>query len=157
VARERSPIRARAALAALAASSLVLTYNYGAFPRREGSFKGGFNKIEFGFSDAERARYARLMDLVKDLPKDVPVAATEKIGPHISSRVTLYAMRNGPQTAEYIVASSRELKLSKTKPHLKDALESGRYGVVRRSGDFALMKRGAPTGANDALLRDWNL
>ncbi|HEX6766439.1 MAG TPA: DUF2079 domain-containing protein, partial [Polyangiaceae bacterium] len=40
VSREKSPIRARAALTALVASSLVLTYNYGAFPRREGSFKG---------------------------------------------------------------------------------------------------------------------
>jgi uncharacterized membrane protein len=157
VAKEKSPIRARAALTAVIASSLVLTYNYGAFPRREGSFKGGFNKIEFGYSDVERARYDRLMELVRPLPRDVPIAATEKIGPHISSRVTLYAMRNGPQTAEYIVASSRELKLSKTKPHLKEALESKRYGVIRRVGDFALMKRGADPKDNDELLSDWGL
>jgi uncharacterized membrane protein len=157
VAKERSPVRARAALAAVAAATLVLTYNYGAFPRREGSFKGGFNKIEFSYTEAEHARYLRLMDLVKDLPPDAPIAATEKVGPHLSSRVTLYAMRNGPQTADFIVASSRELKLSKTKPHLKDALESGRYGVIRRSGDFALMKRGAPTHENQQLLRDWGL
>jgi uncharacterized membrane protein len=157
VRKERSPVRAYAALAAVIASSLVLTYNFGAFPRREGSFKGGFNKIEFSYSEVEAARYARLMELVKDLPPDAPIAATEKIGPHISSRVTLYAMRNGPQTADFIVASSRELKLSKTKPHLKDALESGRYGVIRRSGDFALMKRGAPTDGNEQLRRDWGL
>ncbi|HEX6274745.1 MAG TPA: DUF2079 domain-containing protein, partial [Polyangiaceae bacterium] len=157
VAKERSPVRARAALAAVVGATLVLTYNYGAFPRREGSFKGGFNKIEFSYTEAEHARYLRLMDLVKDLPPDAPIAATEKVGPHLSSRVTLYAMRNGPQTADFIVASSRELKLSKTKPHLKDALESGRYGVIRRSGDFALMKRGAPTHENQALLRDWGL
>ena len=157
VGKEKSPVRARAALAAVVASTLVLTYNYGAFPRREGSFKGGFNKIEFTYTEAEHARYVRLMDLVKDLPPNAPIAATEKIGPHISSRVTLYAMRNGPQTADFIVASSRELKLSKTRPHLKDALESGRYGVIRRSGDFALMKRGAPTQDNGALIADWGI
>jgi uncharacterized membrane protein len=157
IAKEKSPIRAHAALTAVIASSLVLTYNYGAFPRREGSFKGGFNKIQFDYSDAERERYDRLMDLVRTLPRDVPIAATEKIGPHISSRVTLYAMRNGPQTAEYIVASSRELKLSKTKPHLKEALESKRYGVIRRVGDFALMRRGADPKDNDKLLSDWGL
>jgi len=157
VGKERSPARARAAVAALVASTLVLTYNYGAFSRREGSFKGGFNKIEFGYSDAERARYERLMELVKDLPPGAPIAATEKIGPHISSRVTLYAMRNGPQTADYIVASSRELKLSKTRPMLREALESGRYGVMKRIGDFALMKRGAPTEGNAALQADWGL
>jgi uncharacterized membrane protein len=155
--REKSASRAHAALAALVASTLVLTYNYGAFPRREGSFKGGFNKIEFTYTEAEAARYARLMELVKDLPRDAKIAATEKIGPHVSSRRTLYAMRNGPQDALYIVASSRELKLSKTKPHLKDALESGRYGVVRRIGDFALMKLGAPPHENEKLIADWGL
>ena len=51
----------------------------------------------------------------------------------------------------------RELKLSKTKPHLKEALESGRYGVIRRVGDFALMKRGSPPTENEKLLKDWGL
>jgi uncharacterized membrane protein len=157
VAKERSPARARAALAAIAASSLVLTYNYGAFPRREGSFKGGFNKIEFTYTDAERARFEKFQELVSTLPRDATLAATEKVGPHLSSRVTIYAMRNGPQTADYIVASSRELKLSKTRPHLKDALESGRYGVIKRVGDFAMMKRGADPKGNAQLLADWGL
>ena len=90
-------------------------------------------------------------------PKDATLAATEKVGPHLSSRVTIYAMRNGPQTADYIVASSRELKLSKTRPHLKDALESGRYGVIKRVGDFAMMKRGADPKGNAQLLADWGI
>ena len=157
VRREKSPARSYAAVAALVASTLVLTYNYGAFPRREGSFKGGFNKIEFSYTEAEAARYGRLMELVKDLPRDAKIAATEKVGPHISSRLTLYAMRNGPQDALFIVASSRELKLSKTRPHLKEALESGRYGVVRRVGDFALMKLGAPPKDNQKLITDWGI
>jgi uncharacterized membrane protein len=157
VRREKSPVRAYAAVAALVASTLVLTYNYGAFSRREGSFKGGFNKIEFSYTEVEHARYLRLLELVKDLPRDAKIAATEKVGPHISSRRTLYAMRNGPQDALYIVASSRELKLSKTKPHLKEALESGRYGVIRRIGDFALMQRGAPPKDNAKLMADWGL
>jgi hypothetical protein len=149
--------RARAALVTLAASSLVLTYNYGAFPRREGSFKAGFSKIEFTYSEAERERYAELMEIVKDIPPDAPLAATEKVGPHVSSRLFIYTMRNGPQTGEYILASSRELKLSKTRPTLKEALESGRYGVLRRVGDFALMKKGHATAGNAALIQDWEL
>jgi hypothetical protein len=66
-------------------------------------------------------------------------------------------MRNGPQTADWIVGSSRELKLSKTRPTLKEALETGRYGVVRRIGDFALMKKGYATDGNQALIDDWEL
>jgi uncharacterized membrane protein len=157
VRREKSAARSYAAVTALVASTLVLTYNYGAFPRREGSFKAGFNKIEFSYTEAEAARYGRLMELVKDLPRDAKIAATEKVGPHLSSRLTLYAMRNGPQDALFIVASSRELKLSKTRPHLKEALESGRYGVIRRVGDFALMKLGAPPKDNQKLIADWGI
>jgi uncharacterized membrane protein len=150
-------LRSHAAVAAVVASTLVLSFNYGAFPQREGSFKAGFNRIEFTHTDEERARFAEFMELVKDLPPDAPVAATEKVGPHLSSRVNFFSMRQGPQTAEYIVGSSRELKLSKTRPTLKEALESGRYGVMRRVGDFALMKKGYSTEGNARLMEDWAL
>jgi uncharacterized membrane protein len=151
------PLRQRAALIALGASSLVLSYNYGAFAAREGSFKGGFNKIEFTVSQTEKQRYERLMDLIKPIGPDDTVAATEKIGPHLSSRRVLHTMRTGPRGTTWIVASSRELKLSKTKPSLKAVLEKGEYGVVRRSGDFALFKRGHSTEGNARLMRDWGL
>jgi uncharacterized membrane protein len=149
--------RYRAAAAAMVAGSLVLSYNYGAFPRREGSFKAGFSKIEFFFTADEWDRYQALLEITSIIPKDASVAATEKCGPHLSSRIHMFTMRQGPQTAEWIVGSSRELKLSKTRPTLKEALESGRYGVVRRLGDFAVMKRGAPTSENQALMDDWEL
>jgi len=149
--------RYRAAAAAMVAGSLVLTYNYGAFARREGSFKAGFAKIEFSFTADEWDRYQQLLEITSMIPKDASVAATEKCGPHLSSRVDMFTMRQGPQTAEWIVGSARELKLSKTRPTLKDALESGRYGVVRRLGDFAVMKLGAPTDENQALIDDWEL
>jgi hypothetical protein len=149
--------KARAAAATMALSSIVLSYNYGAFARREGSFKAGFNRIEFTFSDAERKRYGELMEIIKDIPPDAPIAATEKVGPHVSSRLLIFTMRNGPQTGDYILASSRELKLSKTRPTLKEALETGRYGVLRRVGDFALMKKGHSTEGNAQLIADWEL
>ncbi len=57
---ERGAHRMYAAAAAMVASTLVLTYNYGAFTTRNGSFKGQFNKIEFTYTEAERARYAAL-------------------------------------------------------------------------------------------------
>jgi uncharacterized membrane protein len=151
------PLRQRAALFALCGASIVLSYNYGAFATRENSFKGGFNKIEFTMSDNEKARYQRLLDLISVIPKDASVAATEKVGPHVSSRRVLHTMRTGPRGTEWIVASSRELKLSKTKPSLKAVLDSKEYGVFRRSGDFALFKRGYKTDDNEKLMKDWNL
>lgn len=151
------PQRRNAALIALCAASAVLSFNYGAFARREGGFKGGFHKVEFGYTQAEADRYQRLKELIRDVPPDATVAATEKVGPHVSSRRILHTMRTGPHGAEWIVASSRELKLSKTKPSLRGVLDKGQYGVVKRSGDFALFKRGYDTQGNEKLMRDWGL
>jgi len=151
------PQRQRAALFALCGASAVLSFNYGAFAMRENSFKGGFHKVEFTYTEAEDRRYAQLIELIKDIPKDATVAATEKVGPHLSSRRILHTMRTGPHGAEWIVASSRELKLSKTKVSLKSVLDKGQYGVVKRSGDFAIFKRGAPTAGNAQLMRDWGM
>jgi hypothetical protein len=39
----------------------------------------------------------------------------------------MFTMRHGPMGAEWVLASSKELKLSRTKPTLKAALESGQY------------------------------
>ena len=138
-------------------TTLVLTYNYGAFTRRNGSVKGGFHKVDFTWTEGDAKRYATLMDLIKDIPPDASVAATEKIGPHLSSRRVLHTMRNGPFGAEWVVASSKELKLSKTKPKLKEIVERGQYGVVRRVADFALLKKGYDTSANQKLIDDWGL
>jgi uncharacterized membrane protein len=151
------PERYRSAAAAMVAGSLVLSYNYGAFARREGSFKAGFSKIEFSFTEDEWDRYQELLEITSIIPKDASLAATEKCGPHLSSRLNMFTMRQGPQTAEWIVASSRELKLSKTRPTLKEALESGKYGVIKRLDDFAVMKLGYSTAENQQLIDDWEL
>ena len=151
------PQRQRAALFAFCGASAVLSFNYGAFAMRENSFKGGFHKVEFTYSEKEDKRYYQLIDLIKDIPKDATVAATEKVGPHLSSRRILHTMRTGPHGAEWIVASSRELKLSKTKVSLRAVLDKNQYGVIKRSGDFAVFKKGAPTDGNAKLIKDWGL
>jgi hypothetical protein len=75
----------------------------------------------------------------------------------VSSRLVLHTMRQGPFGAEWILASSRELKLSKTRPKLKEAVESGQYGVVKRIADFAVLRKGYDTSGNEKLMMDWDL
>jgi uncharacterized membrane protein len=154
---DHGPQRKVAAALGMALASLVLSYNYGAFARRDGSFRGGFHRVDFGISEAEEERYQNLQKLIAMIPKEASVAATEKLGPHVSSRVKMYTMRHGPQDAEYALASSRELKLSRTRPKLLEALRSGKYGVVTRIADMALLKRGYKTDENERLIHDWRL
>jgi uncharacterized membrane protein len=151
------PERRYAAALAMAGASIVLSYNYGAFPQRDGTFKGGFQRVDFTINEAEEQRYENLQTLIAMVPKDASLAATEKLGPHASSRVKMYTMRHGPQDAEYALASSREMKLARTRPRLLEALRSGRYGVVKRIADLALFKRGFDTSGNERLIRDWRL
>jgi hypothetical protein len=154
---DSGPIRMRAAATTMVCASLVLTYNYGAFAARASSLKGGYNFIDFEYTPAEAERYRRLQTLVELIPKDASVAATETVGPHVSSRVKMFTMRHGPQSADYVLASNKELKLSRTRPTLKAAIDSGQYGVVRRSGEFLLLKKGADTAQNKQLVLDWQL
>ena len=150
-------IRMRAAATTMVCVSLVLSYNYGAFAARPSSLKGGYNFIDFNFEPREAERYARLQTLVELIPDDASVAATETVGPHVSSRVKMFTMRHGPMGAQYVLASSKELKLSRTKPTLKAALESGQYGVVKRVAEFALLKKGVDISQNQQLVLDWQL
>ncbi len=154
---DSGPTRMRAAATTMFCASLVLTYNYGAFSTRPNSFKGGYSFIDFGWDEREADRYERLRSLADMIPKDASVAATETVGPHVSSRVKMFTMRHGPNNADYVLASSKELKLSHTKPTLKAAIESGQYGVIKRNGEFALFKRGADTSGNRQLVLDWQL
>ncbi|MCC6217003.1 MAG: DUF2079 domain-containing protein [Polyangiaceae bacterium] len=157
LARDQGQARMRAGAAALVLATAATTYNLGVFPQRTETFKGGYFPIGFEYTEEERTRYRQLRELIALLPADASVAATENSGPHLVSRLYAFTMRNGPQTADWIVASSRELGLEKTRPTLKEAVSSGRFGVVERRGDFALFRRGHDTAGNAQLIADWKL
>ena len=148
-------VHARAALGTMLLASFVLTFNYGAFPRREGSLKGGYFHIEFTYSDAERQRHEDVLALRKLVPPDASVVATENVGPHFSSRLKFYSLRRGTYHADYLVAEKDKLDLSQTRTHFRRAVTSGEYGLVETRGKFALFKRGYSTAKNAKLIREW--
>ncbi len=156
IASEQGIQRCRAALTGMAIASAILTYNYGAFARRN-TFKSGYHKISFDYSDAERQRYRDLREIIAHIPQEASVASTERIGPHVSSRRRHYSLRRGTHGVEYIIARKRGLRLGRTRPSVAEALKSGEYGVYKRIGSFALLKKGHDTAGNEQLLLDWKL
>ncbi len=147
----------RGAVAALALASTVTTYHYGAFSARNGSVRGGYHYISFEFTQAERERYAALLDVISVIPPKASVVATETVGPHVSSRRYMYAMRRGLYKAEYMLASSKELDFESTRKLFTKAVKTGEYGVVKRNADFVVLKMGHDTSGNADLIRDWKL
>jgi len=154
---ERGPIKAKAALTAAVFASAALSYNYGAFARRADSVKGGYFAIDFGYSNEERERYAQLKRVIAVIPPDATVVATENVGPHVSSRRYMYAMRRGLYDCEYLVAAKNELDFEQTRKLFTEAVHKGTYGVVAREGDFVVMKKGDDAKDNAKLAEDWKL
>lgn len=148
--------RAIAAASALAFATVATTYNAGAFPRRD-TLKAGYRSADFTISPEEHTRYEQLQQLIALIPPDASVAATERVGTHVSSRIRFHSMRRGTWNAEYLLASERELTLDKTRMHLGNAAKSGSYGVLKRLGDMAVLKRGHSTAGNEQFIADWKL
>lgn len=149
--------RAAAAVVALALASATLSFNYGAFTRREKTLDSGYHKINFTWDEQAEKTYRNVVQMVEDIPKDASVAATERVGAHLSGRILFYTLRRGTHGADYVVARKYELRLDKTRESVRDALRSGEYGVLRRYGEFALLKKGADTKDNEALAAEWGL
>jgi uncharacterized membrane protein len=146
--------RARAAragwLGAFALLAVVCSVQYGAiFQQRTAS--GGFHD-PFPFEttplDLERRRLRE--EVLRALPSDATVAASEAVAPHVSSRAVAYTLREGVRDAEYVVFG---LVPEAPGEHaiVRRLLASGRFGVVASNPFYALLRRGAPTRLNARL------
>ena len=149
--------RAQAALIAMCLTSAGLSYNYGAFAMRDKALKSGYHKITFDFDEKDQARYRDLQALLKTIPEDATLAATEHVGAHLSSRVGFFTLRRGSHDVTYIVAAKDELSLGKTRRSIYRALQSKEYGLQGRFGEFLVLKKGAPTDKNDEIIDEWHL
>ena len=157
ITRDAGHLRARAALTAVALASAALTYNYGAFAARPKSVKSGYIWVDFDESEHDKQRYAQVLELKKLVPREASIATTENIGPHFSSRVKFYSLRRGYHGAEYIVAERNKLGLEKTEKYFKQAVMSGKYGVVKLFDDMVLLKKGHDGKLNEQLIAEWKL
>jgi uncharacterized membrane protein len=137
--------------------SLATTYNYGAFPMRDGYLAAGYHKIRFQFTDADAEKLAHMKAVQAIIPKEARVATTERLGAHLSSRLGFYTLRRGHHDVDYIVAEKSGLKLDRTRQSIYEGLSSGDYGVEARHGPFIVFKRGADTSQNEEVIREWSL
>jgi uncharacterized membrane protein len=144
-------VRRTAAVSALALASLLCGYQYGALLGAD-SIVGGFTERRFEVSAAERKRVAQLRKLLERIPAEASVAATEHEGPHVSTRLLMYSLKATlGQNPDYLLLG--KVRSGSERDHVKQALDSGKYGVVAREGPFFLLERGASQKNNRALAR----
>jgi len=132
-------VHRRAALTALLVGVVLHSLSFGAILRPT-KFIGGFQRIPFHVTEAERARYRDLRELIAMIPPEASVAATDAENPHISNRVTAYPFRRGSGQAEYLLI--RKFTRSNARRNAQRTLDEHPYGLLAQVGDFYLFKRG---------------
>ena len=138
-------LKRRAAVIALALALTSHSYNFGAILQRQ-SFVGGFSNIDFQSTPESVKRYEALMQLVRRIPREASVVATEYLNPHVSARVEAYTFRYDVPVVDYILVSKLEVS-GETSRLLTSLLKKADYGLVGEGGqEFYLFKKGAPAG-----------
>jgi len=133
----------RAALIALLSASAIMSYHCGALLGAR-SIVGGFSERQFSRTQADDTRLADLQALTQLIPESASVAATEREGPHVSTRLVLYSLKFGAGTSPSHVLLGRDVSAQEAR-HVLQLLEAERYHVVTERGDFTLLERGPGT------------
>ncbi len=158
VADPRGTLRQRAWLAALLASVLITSHQYGAVLQQQ-YVRGGFFQFTFGSTATEQLRYAMLQTLLAAIPPEAKVAAPDPLVSHISSRADAYALPPDYFDAEYILFTLVPLEPmgihGAARAKITQALRDGGFGVLHRLGPFVLARRGHSTEENAAVLAEF--
>jgi uncharacterized membrane protein len=148
-------LRRRAAMVAMVAMALPLSYQYGAIFQKTNSW-GGPIKYAFGIDAEGRRRHQAAERLVKLLPPRAKVSGSGFTTPFISNRPDAYNMTLGIYDAEYIFFPSEASDfIVDERATVTKLLNSGDFGVVAVEPPFALAKRGHATDKNAALVARW--
>jgi len=113
---------------------------------------GGFSMKDLVVRPADHQLMTQFKKIRAQLPKNAVVSVTEREGPHVSNRPTLFSLKFalGP-SPEYLLISNPGIRGEQE--HIREALESGNYGVIATEGPYTLVKRGASKDKNGPLLR----
>jgi hypothetical protein len=148
-------VRLRAALIAMVAMALPLSYQYGAIFQKTNSW-GGPIKYVFGVDSAGQRRHQAAERLVKHLPPRAKVSGSGFTTPFISNRPDAYNMTLGIFDADYIFFPSEAGDfIVDERATVTRLLNNGEFGVVAIEPPFALAKRGHPGDLNNRLFARW--
>ena len=143
-------VHRRAAITAMLVGVVLHTLSFGAILRPT-KFIGGFQRVPFHVTEAERDRYRDLRAVVAMIPPDASVAATDAETPHVSNRVTAYPFRTGSGEADYLLI--RRFRRQSARKNAQRTIDEHPYGLLAQVGDFRLFKRGHNSPETAAAMR----
>jgi uncharacterized membrane protein len=144
------PAAARASVVALCFGVLCHSYVFGSIFQHK-TFTGGFSRVQFEMSKAERQRYKDLLEVAAKIPKTASVAATELEIPHVSTRLDAYTLKVTAGDADYLLLARSHLD-DDAKRRIREASVDAEYGLVVQKNDFYLLKRNHTSPGTPAAL-----
>jgi uncharacterized membrane protein len=129
--------RLAASVAALMLGVASHSATFGAVFQQE-TFVGGFQRIQFKESDADKRLYSDFTRLTRKIPRSASVGATEREVPHVAARIDCYTLRMAHGEADYLLIRAGEVN-----DIIKDAFRRNPYGYLGNAGStFFLFKKG---------------
>lgn len=130
-----------ALVAAMLAASVVVTAKFGGIVDNT-SFRGGFNRVTRVLTPQEKELYDWIDRMSRDIPRSAAVAATDKLGPHISNRIKAY-FYGDTKPVDYVFVDEREVRPDRLAV-LKGDVQRGALVELARNGTYALFKTSDP-------------
>ena len=128
----------RGAVAAMVACTVLCCWKFGGIVENS-SFRGGFVRMVRTLTEEHRANYRWVRQQVAAIPKNARVAASGKMGPHVSNRREAYFYPSRVRI-DYALLDEGELKAAELDAHNK-RVSSGKLIEVARQGKLVLLKR----------------
>jgi len=152
----RGPFAYRAALATVMFAVVCHSYVFGAV-LQQNVFVGGFNQIKFsGLTIEERNRLTTFKRLVKHIPPDASVAATDAESAHIATRLRAYTLRVAHGKADYLLVRRSSLS-GESKKNALAAMSHTSYELVDEGDDLYLFRKGPTSEKTKLALRALHL
>lgn len=137
-------------LGAFALLSVVCSWQYGAIFQQRTASGGFYDPFPFGTAAPDLERRRLREEVLRALPQDAKLAASESVAPHVSNRAVAYTLREGVRDAEYVVFGWVP-EAPGEHAIVRQLLVSGRFGVVASNPFYAVLRRGGPTALNARL------
>jgi uncharacterized membrane protein len=144
---QRVPVETRevehvAWLAGVLCASLATSYLYGTVLQHN-TLRGGFHAET---TAADLRNRSDLRDLIREIPREAKVVASETLVPHVSTRANAYTLRLGLYDADYLLFQAPPIPAERKA--IVEALSTNAFGVIAERGEMILAKRGHATEKN---------
>ncbi|MCZ7687013.1 MAG: DUF2079 domain-containing protein [Sandaracinaceae bacterium] len=144
-ARRIAPERTLGAIGAfLLVAGLLVSAAFGALAPSS-SFRAGFYPLVRELSDEQRAQYAALVELTRDIPPDAPLTASGFTMPHFATRTRLYHLPDVEQ-ADWVVVRTHRLPRHEAAAVTALRRDGATWELVGEREGIVVFRRRAPVG-----------